>query len=656
MVLGCSPGKLSVAKYLLSYAWLSLLVCGVATGQTLNFPTSNSRFGTMVSLDAIQTAQMDFDIFRINTQNPEAAKVESASASVSRLDLKAPSSARREYARGYQMLMRKDLHNAIEHLAKAIQIYPSFVAAHNALGSAFLQLDQNKEASDEFSKAVALDDHLPNSCLNLGIAQMALKDFADAEQSLRKAAALAPLDLQLSTALAYGEFANHNYAGVISTAQDVHKRKHRNAALIHFFAAGAWEALDNLPQAQREMETLLQEDPKSPSKAQFEQILAEIKNEQALRAEAKGHSPQSPTFSFSTPVTPTREQASAQAQQLLQTIREKSQIAEAEADTDPSCAECATGISAQPTPTLSTLKQQQPANFSGTVLRASVDEVAIFFSATDHGKSVGDLDQSDISVRDDHQAPRAIVSFRNESQLPLRLGLILDTSNSVTNRFSFEQSAANKFLHDVMTGENDLAFVIGVNNSVLLVQDFTSDLTATTRAVGQLAPGGGTALWDAVGFAADKLAQHGEPTQVARILVVISDGKDNTSALTLKEAITKAQHGEVAVYTVSTRENHGGADDPQEDEVGDHALRALSDLTGGTSLKPGSVRGLSGSLASLKEVIRGRYLISYRPATFERNGRYRTIDISAQKGGHRLKIFARKGYYASAAGASTENP
>ena len=610
----------------------------------------------MVSMDAIQTTQMDFNVFMINTQNPDAATVESASASVSRLDLKAPSKARREYARGYQLLMRKDLRNAVEHLAAAVEIYPNFVAAHNALGTAYLQLNQNGQARDEFSKAVELDDHLPNSCLNLGIAQMALKDFAGAEQSLRKASSIAPLDLQLSTALAYGEFANHDYAAVISTAEEVHRRKHAKAPLLHFFAAGAWEALNNLPQAQHEMEILLQEDPKSPSTAQFQQVLDEIKNEEAVQADAKAHPPQPSVFSFSTPATPTREDASAQAQQILQSIREKSQIAEAEADSSPGCAQCGTSIAAESTAAVTDAKPQKPAGFPGTVLRASVDEVAVFFSATDHGKSVADLNQSDVSVRDDHQAPSAILSFRNESELPLRLGLIIDTSNSVTDRFSFEQGAAKRFLHDVMTGKDDLAFVVGVNNSVLLVQDFTPDLDLTTRALGQLAPGGGTALWDAVGFAADKLAERGETGPVARILVVISDGKDNASGLTLKETIAKAQHGELAVYTVSTRENRDLGGDPNEDEVGDHALRTLSELTGGTSLKPGSVRALNGSLASLREVIRGRYLISYRPAAFEHNGRYRPVDITAQKGGHVLKVFARRGYYASAASGSTVNP
>jgi len=182
-----------------------------------------------------------------------------------------------------------------------------------------------------------------------------------------------------------------------------------------------------------------------------------------------------------------------------------------------------------------------------------------------------------------------------------------------------------------------------------MVQDFTADQALTARAIDQLAPGGGTALWDAVGFAAEKLATHAETQPVARMLVVISDGEDNSSASTLKEAIAKAQQTEVAVYTITTREL---IDKDASGAVGDHALKTLSGLTGGTAFAPGSARGLTNSLGELQQVIRARYLVSYRPSAFEMNGAYRKIDIKAEKNGHKLTVYARKGYYASAAGSS----
>lgn len=127
-------------------------------------------------------------------------------------------------------------------------------------------------------------------------------------------------------------------------------------------------------------------------------------------------------------------------------------------------------------------------------------------------------------------------------------------------------------------------------------------------------------------------------------------GYQRLACPTLTHAVSRAQHGEVAIYTVSTRDDLAGAaiSGLTEDSlVGEHALTALAELTGGTALKPGSVRGLNASLADLQQVIRSRYLVSYKPALFKRDGHYRAIDITAEKDGHKLRVFVRKGYYAS---------
>jgi len=437
---------------------------------------------------------------------------------------------------------------------------------------------------------------------------------------------------------------------VLVTARAVHAQKHQAATAVHFFAAGALDAQGNIAGAQNELETLIEEDPKSPSVPQYRQFLVDLKTEQTKLAEAKSHPAEPVKFSFDQPAEPTREQAVGQAQQVLQNLKEKNEIAEAEAAPDPVCTGCNTSDPVTSPAGMEKAKNVQPI---GSVLRVAVDEVAFFFAATDRGKSVTNLDASEVKVRDNNKPPAKLRSFLNEAQLPLRLGLVIDTSNSVTGRFTFEEQAAEKFLQKVVAGPSDEAFVIGVNNSVLLVQDFTSDLALAGHAVHQLAPGGGTALWDAVKFAAEKLGNRAEPRPVARVLVVISDGDDNSSSATLKEAIGSALMGQVAVYTVSTRDL---ADDVQNVLVGEHALRTLSELTGGGAFVPGSIRKLTGSLTDVQQVIRGRYMLSYQPAEFARDGRYRTIEINAEKDGHPLKIFARKGYYASVAGAASPTP
>jgi Ca-activated chloride channel homolog len=627
-----------------------------AAAQLLSLPGPADNFGNRIVVDQIQLTELNTNIFLVNSRNPHLTNVQTPDDSVSRLDLKAPSKAQHEYQQGYLSLMRNHPQDAVDHLTKSLAIYPQFVAAHNALGSAYLNLGQNDLAQGEFTKAVALDDHMPNSYLNLGCADLALKQFPAAEESFRKASSLAPLDVQLQLALAYAEFVNHDYPAVMATAQQVHLRKHDGAAVVHFFAAGACEAQGNLIAAQHEMETLLQEDPKSAYAAKFGQILEQIKAEQAQQAQARLHPPQVVTLVSRAPREPTPEELARRAQILeqqkqfqAQEKKEENQIAEAEAAPDPTCEDChptiavaspaASGSGASP----DAFVDPSAGKITTPTIRISVDEVAMFFAAMDHGKPVTNLAASDIVIRDNRQPPVTILGFRNESQLPLRLGLVIDTSASVAGRLSFELAAASRFLQDVVVDKDDLAFVVGVNNAVRLVQDFTADQTLRAHAIDELAPGGGTALWDAVAFAADKLATHPESQPVARILVVISDGQDNSSSVTLKQAIATAQSGEVAVYTVGTSDEM--LQDPSV-QTGDHALRTLSDLTGGAAFLPGSARHLEASLADLQQVIRGRYLVSYKPASFQRDGRYRSIDIEAEKDGRKLLVIARKGYYA----------
>lgn len=592
-------------------------------------------------LNVTQATVMDTSIFRINTQN--SSPLQSQNGSLSRLDLKAPGKARREYEKGYQLLLKKDPQSAVQHLTTATSTYPSFVAAHNALGSAYLDLKQNDQARAEFAQAIALDDHLPISYFNLGCAELALGHYSAGEEAMQKASVIAPLDLTVLTALAYGQYMNQDFGAVVKTTQQVHDRKHEGAAMVHFFAAAAFAAQQNFPDAQRQLDTFFEEDPKSPATEQAHQMMAEI------AAEASRPAPQASelkvTFTQVPAEAPTGPvQLPERVRELMQDSKENTEIAEAEAEA--SCSSCAPPVSrASPSAASAPVPVRSRTKYNGYTYRSSADEVAVFFTATDHGKSVTNLTLKDVGVRDNSKPPLAVTGFRNESELPLRLGFVIDTSDSITTRFKFEQEAAVNFLRKVVTGPDDLAFVVGFANSVLLIQDFTGDQKLISHAVEELVPSGGTALWDAVTFAAEKLASRPEAQPVARILVVISDGDDNSSSATAKEAINHAQRGEVAVYTVSTREL---TDTAEESLVGEHALRALAELTGGAPFAPGSVHSLKGSLGALQQVIRSRYLVSYKPALFKRDGQYRAIDITAEKDGHKLHVYARKGYFAAA--------
>ena len=601
--------------------------------------------GTASAMNLVQSTVMDYNLWVIN--GAARSPLESRNGSVSKLDLKAPGKARREYEKGYQLLMKKDLQGAVDHLTTATSIYPAFVSAYNSLGSAYLSLGQNDHARENFTKAVSLDDHLPTSFFNLGCAQLALKQYPAAEESIQKASTIAPLDLQLLTALAYGQYMNKNFPGVVKTAEVVHNRKHDGAAMVHFYAAAAWEAQQNYSEAQRELDTLLHEDPKSPAAEQAQKMMLQLK-EEASRPVAP-ISELKVTFTEVPGKAPTGPiQLPEQVRKLMQESKENKQLAEAEAaEPCPTCSTPAlTPLTATAAGDAPNGPSRHPATkYNGFTFRSSADEVAVFFAATDHGKSVTNLALKDVGVLDNSKQPAAVTGFRNESELPLRLGLVIDTSDSIASRFKFEQDAASHFLQTVVTGPDDLAFVVGFANSVLMVQDFTADQKLVSRAIGQLVPSGGTALWDAVSFAAEKLAGLSENRPVARILVVISDGEDNSSVTTAKQAIDRAQRGEVTIYTVSTRDF---SDTVVSSLVGEHALKTLADLTGGAAFTPGSVHRLNGSLNDLQQVIRSRYLLSYKPAFFQRDGRYRAIDITAAKDGHKLHVYSRKGYYASA--------
>ncbi len=566
--------------------------------------------------------------------------------SVSRLDFKAPTKARREYYAGYRLLSEKNYQSASEHLSRAASTYPDFVAAHIALGSAYLGLRQNELARDEFAKALALDDHLPISYLDLACAELALQHYAAAEEAVQKASSMAPLDQQVLTALAYAQLLNHHYEAAVDTAHRVHSRAHRDAAVVHYYAAAAWDAQHNLEEAERELQKLLEEDPKSPVAEHARGILQKIR-ENGARSDVAPSLPIT-TALESTPVeSGTMPGQGSPVQELMQAAKEP-QAAGVEAICG-GCDATSVALAGQTNPLRNPEPRARLAKWadSGWSYRSSVDEVAVVFAAIDHGRAVSDLTRAEVTIRDDGKAPAAVTGFRSEAQLPLRLGLVIDTSESITSRFSFEQSAAGDFVSKVLTGKKDLGFVVGFSNSVLLVQDFTGDSNKISEAINKLAPAGGTALWDAVAFASDKLVQRPETEPVARVLVVISDGNNNSSSLSLERAIATAEDGDVIIYVVSTHENLE-TNNAMKDEasVGDRALRALAESTGGKAFFPGSIGYMDRSLGDLQQVIRGRYFLSYKPALFKRDGRFRSIDISARKAGRRLHVYARKGYYA----------
>ncbi len=273
-------------------------------------------------------------------------------------------------------------------------------------------------------------------------------------------------------------------------------------------------------------------------------------------------------------------------------------------------------------------------------IRRVVDEVAVFFGVTSGGHTMTDLALSDIKVRDDDRPPERVLQFVPQSKLPLRLGVLIDTSGSVQPRFSFEKHAAAKFLRQMLINSSDLGFVIGFSEAPTVTQDFTDDKDKLTVGVDKLTNNGGTALFDAVSFASWKLAAFPEHERVAKVLVVVTDGEDNASHASLRQTIRDMEATGVTVYTISTKE--AGVDKTDADKV----LETLAERSGGEAFFPGDMQALGRSFDKLRDEIRSRYLIAYRPAGFEPDGKFRTISITAEKNGKNLHVHARKGYHA----------
>ena len=221
----------------------------------------------------------------------------------------------------------------------------------------------------------------------------------------------------------------------------------------------------------------------------------------------------------------------------------------------------------------------------------------------------------------------------------MRVGVAIDTSNSVTSRFRFEQVAASAFFHQVMDRNADLGFVMGFENHPTVTQDFVGDPDLLAKGVERLTIGGGTALYDAILAACQKLVHRPEEDTVARVLVVVSDGLNNAGVVSLERAIDAAQEAEVAIYAISTNYTLSPSQLASSIQAefdaknGNSNLRQLAEQTGGLMLRPHSPKDVTKSFEKISQELRSRYAVSYKPADFTPDGHFRTIKIEAQATG-----------------------
>ena len=296
------------------------------------------------------------------------------------------------------------------------------------------------------------------------------------------------------------------------------------------------------------------------------------------------------------------------------------------------------------TPQPSTGSQQQDKangdskNEKIPTVRVRTDEVNVVFTVVDKdGKFVRDLKQDQFRILDNKMPPRQMMNFAAQTDLPLQVGLLIDASNSIRDRFQFEKDAASEFLYEIIRPKTDQAFVLAFDETWDVTQDFTGDIDKLRTGVKGIKAGGGTAMWDSIYFACrDKLMKQPSSSAVRRAIILISDGEDNQSHVYRQEAIDMAQRAEAIIYTISTSlvERHTKGDDD---------LRTLAEATGGRAFFPAKLDDVVAAFSDIQEELRSQYSISYRPDQFVANGQFRPIQIMTDS--KKYKVRAKKGYY-----------
>jgi Ca-activated chloride channel homolog len=321
------------------------------------------------------------------------------------------------------------------------------------------------------------------------------------------------------------------------------------------------------------------------------------------------------------------------------------------------------GSSAPPAKPDAAQGQEPPQRVDQSITR-TINLVDVLFTVLNRrNKLVPDLEKDNFKVFDNN-AQQTIRFFTRQSDLPLRIGMLLDTSNSIRDRIKFEQDAAVNFLYSVLRRNKDAAFVMTFDDEPQIVQEFTGEADKLRDQIVNTRAGGGTAIYDAVYQACERQLSHpprppgDQPDVVRRVMILISDGDDNLSTHTRAEAIEMAQRYSVVIYAISTStqwislsqtDPEKMADRKTHKTEGDKILEDLAEETGGRAFYPYHVDDLDQSFQDIGDELRNQYSIAYNPANYVADGKYHKIRIETpdHKG---YQVRARRGYFARANG------
>lgn len=330
----------------------------------------------------------------------------------------------------------------------------------------------------------------------------------------------------------------------------------------------------------------------------------------------------------------------------------------------------------QPTPSPKTKAKDEETLSSDDVIRTETNLTNIFFTAEDKNRRyISDLKQEDIRIFEDGQLQQ-VFTFQQNTDLPLSLAILIDTSRSEERTLPDEKAAARDFLEVVLRANKDEAAIVSFTGDVTLEQGFTGNLERLRKAIdrvefvppsGYIGGGivvpttppisgtnqmmaGSTAIWDAVWATSDELlAISAEHTR--RAIILLTDGDDTISRVKMQEAIERAEKADALIYSI-------GIGDRYNFGVNEGALRKISDKTGGRAYFPHNERELRDAFAQIQRDLRERYLVAYSPTNRARDGSYRKIQIEIARPEMRkdLKLNYRQGYFAKAPEGSSPHP
>jgi VWFA-related protein len=273
------------------------------------------------------------------------------------------------------------------------------------------------------------------------------------------------------------------------------------------------------------------------------------------------------------------------------------------------------------------------------ILHTNVDEVLLNCAVLDaKGRLVTDLNRSNFRVWEDG-IPQTINSVQH-LDLPVSMGILIDNSGSMREKRGTVNDAAFKLLS--ASNPQDEAFIVNFSDHAYLDQGFTTDRVALNRGISRFDSAGTTALYDAVAASADELSKHGKDRR--QVLLIVTDGADNASKLTLQEAIRRVQGlGGPVVYSVGLLFNAS----KEESTRTRNALEMLSQETGGVAYFPNSLQDVSEIASQVAQDIREQYVVDYHSSKPFTQGGYRSVRVEAGAPHHgALFVRTKRGYFA----------